>query len=170
LPVELTPPCAIAGPDCPEIFKLARRRGGEALAAAIAQACGAAPRACEARAFGQAGRVMWRAPGAWLIIGDEAAAASAAIAAETGCAITDLSGALARWRLHGEDWRTLMTMGCPLDVESLAPGAAAATRFGKFDILLDVYGAGDAALYVAPSFAQDFDAALRAAAQRLAIP
>ena len=106
-------------------------------------------------------RVIWREPGAWMIRAPlaerENTLARLAMVAGSDGAITDISGAAVRCRLHGRDWRVLLTHGGVFDAEAPAfePGCVAGTVIEHIAVRFDVIAEEQVDAYVAPSFAHD---------------
>lgn len=78
-------------------------------------------------------------PETWLAVGGrgpgEVCEAVAAAAGE-GAVCTDLTHARAVLRVAGPDARKRLARGCPMDLGTVAPGGAAATMLGPFEVVI----------------------------------
>jgi heterotetrameric sarcosine oxidase gamma subunit len=90
-------------------------------------------------------------PTAWLIEGDTGAIAN--VLAEDG-ALTAIGGGIARIRVSGPGWRTLLMEGGVFDAESpdFAPGCSAATIIDHVNVRLHVVSHDSCDAYVPASF------------------
>jgi len=135
--------------------------GTAAVSARFEAAYGLAlPGAGRAASF-DARRIIWREPGAWMVRAARAERDAllerlSQIAASDG-AVTDISGAAARCRLEGQDWRILLTHGGVFDAEAPAfgPGCVAGTVVEHMAVRFDVISESEVDAYVAPSYAPD---------------
>ncbi len=106
-------------------------------------------------------RAIWREPGAWMIRAPRAARddtlARLTVVVGSDGAVTDISGAAVRCKLHGNDWRVLLTHGGVFDAEAPAfgPGCVAGTVIEHMAVRFDVIAEDQVDAYVAPSFAVD---------------
>ena len=95
----------------------------------------------EAEAVGRDGSIdlLATGPRIWLAVSDrgpdEVQAAVAAVA-RGAPACTDLTHARVVLRVAGADARTRLSRGCPMDLDTVAPGAAAATMLGPFEVVI----------------------------------
>ncbi len=106
-------------------------------------------------------RAIWREPGAWMIRGPLVTrhtllSSLEAVVGPDGT-VTDISGAAARCRLTGPDWRILITHGGVFDAEdpAFAPGCVAGTVVEHMAVRFDVISDTEVDAYVAPSYAAD---------------
>jgi len=106
-----------------------------------------------------AGPVIWAEPKVVLASGD-AAALSAALSGVA--AVSDVSGAWRRIDLAGPGWRERLMIDGLFDAENpaFAAGCVAATMLHHAPVMLCPTGSDGVAVYVAPSFATDLQAAL----------
>ena len=106
-------------------------------------------------------RVIWREPGAWMVrarlTARESLMAGLQALVDADGAVTDISGAVARCRLTGPDWRILLTYGGVFDAEdpAFAPGCVAGTVVEHMAVRFDVISQTEVDAYVAPSYAAD---------------
>jgi sarcosine oxidase gamma subunit len=147
--------------------RLSLRARTEALDAAIEAVTGVSPEPGVARSGQDGVRVIWREPGARLLIGDPAAALALQIEKRCGCTVTKVGSGLMGWTVTGASWPTLIEQGAFLDIALMTPGFATATRYGAFDVLIDVTGHDQLRFYAARSMAQDLDEILRRNAGRM---
>ena len=112
-------------------------------------------------AAGESLRAIWREPDAWMIRAplatrDTLVSSLEAVVGADG-AVTDISGAAARCRLTGADWRILLTHGGVFDAEdpAFAPGCVAGTVVEHMAVRFDVISQTEVDAYVAPSYAAD---------------
>ena len=95
----------------------------------------------DAEAVGRGGSIEMLAigPEGWLAVSDrepdEVRAAVAAVAGEAP-ACTDLTHARVVLRVAGPDARSRLARGCPMDLGQVAPGGAAATMLGPFEVVI----------------------------------
>ncbi len=96
-------------------------------------------------------RLIRYEPTVWLVEGD--ASALLAILGEDG-AITAIGGGIARVRLSGKGWRTLLMEGGVFDAENpeFAPGCSAATIIDHVAVRLHVVSEDACEVYVPASF------------------
>ena len=94
----------------------------------------------EAQAIGRGGSIEMLSigPDTWLAVGDrEPDEVRAAIVAAAGrAACTDLTHARVVLRVAGPDARTRLARGCPMDLDTVEPGAAAATMLAHFEVVI----------------------------------
>ena len=94
----------------------------------------------EAELIGRDGSIEMLAigPRAWLAVSDrEPDAVRGAIAAAAGqAACTDLTHARVVLRVTGPDARSRLARGCPMDLDTVEAGAAAATMLGPFEVVI----------------------------------
>ena len=94
----------------------------------------------EAEAIGRDGSIdlLSIGPGIRLAVSDrgpeEVRAAVVAVAARAAC--TDLTHARVVLRVAGPDARSRLARGCPMDLDTVEPGAAAATMLGPFEVVV----------------------------------
>ena len=105
---------------------------------AIVRIDGVAPPAAEA--IGRDGTIEMLpiGPDAWLAVSDrgpDEVRAAIAAAAERA-ASTDLTHARVVFRVTGPDARSRLATGCPMDLETVEPGSAAATMLGPFEVVI----------------------------------
>jgi len=129
-----------------------------ALVAALGLQGEPAPRCAVA---GPAARLLWNGPGQFLAVSD--AHAGAALARELeqslagpGAAAVDLGHARTVFGIDGPASRDLLAKGCPLDVDTLAPGDAGPTVVSHFNVLLHCVADDAFELFVTRSFAAAF--------------
>ena len=78
-------------------------------------------------------------PDAWLAVSDRGPGEvrDAVVAAAGGrVACTDLTHAKAVFRVAGPDARNRLARGCPMDLDTVEPGSAAATMLGPFEVVI----------------------------------
>ena len=78
-------------------------------------------------------------PDAWLAVSDrEPEAVQCAVTAAAGdrVACTDLTHARVVFRVAGPDARSRLARGCPMDLETVEAGSAAATMLGPFEVVI----------------------------------
>jgi heterotetrameric sarcosine oxidase gamma subunit len=156
--------CSIDDPDFPVVWRLSSLHAGGDGAQNDAPDLPPPGRAASL----QTSRVLWRAPGSWLLIGDRSADLVAELADGQTRLASELTGALGRLRCRGPAWRLLLQTACPLDLEAdAARDSCLASVFGPFDIVIDVPGEDTADIYVARSLLQDFEAALHRALEQI---
>ena len=95
----------------------------------------------EAEAVGRDGSIELLATGPriWLAVSDRGPdEVQAAVAAAAGRAVacTDLTHARVVLRVVGAEARTRLSRGCPMDLDTVEPGAAAATMLGPFEVVI----------------------------------
>ena len=94
----------------------------------------------EAEAIGRDGSIEMLSigPDIWLAVSgrgpDEVRAAVVAAADRAAC--TDLTHARVVLRVAGPDARNRLARGCPLDLDTVEPGAAVATMLGPFEVVI----------------------------------
>jgi len=94
----------------------------------------------EAEAIGRDGAMEMVAMGAgiWLAVSDrgpdEVRACVGAAAARAAC--TDLTHGRVVLRVEGSDARRRLARGCPMDLDTVEPGGAAATMLGHFEVVI----------------------------------
>ena len=105
---------------------------------AIVRVDGAGAR--EAQAIGGDGSIdmLSIGPDTWLAVSDrgpeEVRAAVAAAAPRAAC--TDLTHARVVLRVAGPDARSRLARGCPMDLDTVEPGGAAATMLAHFEVVI----------------------------------
>lgn len=89
------------------------------------------------------GRLMATAPGAWMLILNEPGTAAAATRLRTAFAgvphaLTDVSGAQQMLQVLGTEARSLLQMGCPIDLDEsvFLPGQVASSLYERFSITI----------------------------------
>ena len=95
----------------------------------------------EAAAVGRGGSIdlLATGPRIWLAVSDRSpdeVQAAVASAAGRAVACTDLTHARVVLRVAGADARTRLSRGCPMDLDTVEPGAAAATMLGPFEVVI----------------------------------
>ena len=120
---------------------------------------------------GEGLRLLWTGPGQYLVVSQRhrdrelALSLSTALDGSGGVAV-DVSHARSVLRVEGSASRELLAKGCPLDVDSMAPGDCAATLIGHFSVLLHRDDGDAFEIYVTRSFARSFlDWLLRSGAE-----
>ena len=97
-------------------------------------------RRAEAEAIGRDGSIEMLSigPDIWLAVSDrapdEVRAAVGAVAARAACA--DLTHARVVLRVEGPDARSRLARGCPMDLDTVEPGGAAATMLAHFEVVI----------------------------------
>lgn len=147
--------------------RLSLRARPEALDAAIEAVTGVSVEPGIARSGQGKVRVIWRDPGARLLIGEAAGLLALKVQASCGCAVTQVGSGLKCWTVTGASWPTLIEQGAFLDTAGMTPGFATATRYGAFDVLIDLTADEQLNIYAARSMAQDLDEILRRNAGRV---
>ena len=94
----------------------------------------------EAEAIGGDGSIelLRTGPGIWLAVSDRSPGevCDAVAAAGGAVACTDLTHARVVLRVAGADARTRLSRGCPMDLDTVEPGAAVATMLGPFEVVI----------------------------------
>ena len=114
----------------------------------------------EAASVGADGSIEMLAlgPRIWLAVSDrgpEEVRAEVAAAARRAVACTDLTHARAVLRVAGDGAKGRLARGCPMDLDTIEPGAAAATMLGHFEVVIHRGREPDAfEVYVARSVAR----------------
>ncbi len=96
----------------------------------------------EAEAVGRDGSIELLATGPriWLAVSDRGAdeVREAVVAASAGgnVACTDLTHARVVLRVAGAEARARLSRGCPMDLDTVEPGAAVATMLGHFEVVI----------------------------------
>ena len=95
----------------------------------------------EAEAVGRDGSIelLPTGPRIWLAVSDRGPdEVQAAVAAAAGRAVacTDLTHARVILRVAGAEARTRLSRGCPMNLDTVEPGAAAATMLGPFEVVI----------------------------------
>ena len=95
----------------------------------------------EAEAIGRDGSIelLRIGPGIWLAVSDRGPnevrdAVTAAGGVSVAC--TDLTHGRVVLRVAGADARTRLSRGCPMDLDTVEPGAAVATMLGPFEVVI----------------------------------
>ena len=94
----------------------------------------------EAQAIGRDGSIEMLpiGPDIWLAVSDrgpdEVRASVGAAAARAAC--TDLTHGRVVLRVRGPDARSRLARGCPMDLDTVEPGGAAATMLGHFEVVI----------------------------------
>jgi heterotetrameric sarcosine oxidase gamma subunit len=163
--IERLGPEALIAIDVWSRFDAASRNLGQALGGALPELL---------RSGGLAGG--WRAvrvePTVWWLsgpLGLEAGLGAVEAALGGDGAAVDLSGGFARLEVAGPGWRELLMIGGVFDAEDPAfgPGSTAGTVLYHAGVRYDVVDDRRVQILVAPSYADDLLAHLRAAATRL---
>lgn len=142
-------------------------RGDPALLPGFAAALGVTPPEAMLRATSAGPRaLLWLGPDEWLLLAE--AEADIAWPATGPVSLVDVSAGRAGCRLTGADAPLLLAEGCPLDAESLPPGACTRTLFGKVEVTLWRHAAAEWQLETARSFAPHLGAHLAEALADLA--
>ena len=94
-----------------------------------------------AEAIGRDGSIeLFRTgPGIWLAVshrGPGEVRDAVAVAAGGAVACTDLTHARVVLRVAGAEGRTRLSRGCPMDLDTVEPGAAVATMLGPFEVVI----------------------------------
>ena len=95
----------------------------------------------EAEGVGRDGSIELLATGPriWLAVSDRGPdEVQAAVVAAAGRAVacTDLTHARVVLRVAGAEARTRLSRGCPMDIDTVEPGAAAAAMLGPFEVVI----------------------------------
>jgi len=95
----------------------------------------------EAEAIGRDGSIelLRTGPRIWLAVSDRGPGEvrdAVAVAAGGAVACTDLTHARVVLRVAGADARTRLARGCPMDLDTVEPGTAAATMLGPFEVVI----------------------------------
>ena len=95
----------------------------------------------EAEAAGRDGSIelIRIGPGIWLAVSDREPGEvrnAVAAAARGAIACTDLTHARVVLRVAGADARARLARGCAMDLDTVEPGAAAATMLGPFEVVI----------------------------------
>ena len=105
---------------------------------AIVRVDGAGAR--EAEAIGRAGSIdmLSIGPDIWLAVSDRGPdeVRAAVVAAANRAACTDLTHARVVLRVVGPDARSRLARGCPMDLDTVEPGGAAATMLAHFEVVI----------------------------------
>ena len=164
--VEALAPAALVAVDVWGDFEAAAARLGQALG-------GEMPGLLRSTELAGGWRAVRVEPTLWWLAGplDGLAAGLGALEAalgEAGAAV-DLSGGVARLEVAGPGWRELLMFGGVFDAEDPAfgPGSTAGTVLYHASVRYDVIDDRRVHILVAPSYARDLLAHLRAAAARL---
>ena len=95
----------------------------------------------EAEAIGRDGSIdlLRTGPRIWLAVSDRGpneVRDAVADATQGAVACTDLTHARVVLRVAGPDARTRLARGCPMDLDTVEPGAAVATMLGPFEVVI----------------------------------
>ena len=159
---HLEPILRVDGPFPASLGKLATRRRAGALAESVRRLLSLELPA-EGRSTGGARwRLQWWEPGAWLMKGDPSdhmvlIGFGEQINLDVGLSFVDLSAAYEVFVVEGPLTREFLSCGCLLDVWSpdFGMGTGVRTRFGPFDVALDMTGAERCEMLVARSMVID---------------
>lgn len=111
------------------------------------------------RSQGSEPRALWLGPEQWLLTSDSRSAQELIVSVDDKLsnqlyAATDLSDALDCFELSGPGARTILSMGCGLDLDSstFIKGQCARTRFARVPLVIAVTGEDQFDLYVDRSY------------------
>ena len=129
-------------------------------AAAVEAACGAAPASANSKASEANGTaVLWVGPNRWLVSEKETrdlhAAMTEKVTEELGT-VTDQGHSRVCWRITGPRLRDLLVKGSTIDFDRMEAGDSINTLMSHFATTIHCRAEDSADLYVARSFAVDF--------------
>jgi len=98
--------------------------------------------------------LLWNGPGMWFAVSDsdQAMRRLGDSLADSDATITDLSQARTVFRLTGSESGTLLSKGCPVDLDSMVSNTVVSSHIGHFNTLIHRIDTSTFDIYVFRSF------------------